>query len=373
MCRSVVHDFVTAVGNDDEPDAFLALGSSLDQAAKHIADPALADALLQGIAIAHDGQRAAERRLVLDLFAAGSIRVLVIPREAIWTLPTETLRAKLVVVMSAQSVLVDATTGERELSDYPIADVLRIQSFARDGGALRIMCQAEQADMYARDLTGGIAVESHLGDAATSSALVDLVFDDLTAGRIGSLQDVVDLLSWTYLARRARSLVADADGVVVPSADEDVLSRVVDRVVERLRRLCCVLSDRVGGLKLTSIGRMLARRGWRPSVLEPVFATALDDALAVLRRSPPREGAPTAPDVNAGQLEGFRLRLPRAIKNELGLEDADLASDEATAVERYERVLVGTFLFRRIPPGEEIAAFQALFVERIVDGLRAGH
>lgn len=192
----------------------------------------LADGLLKGIGIWHDGINKSDAEITLRLFLEGVVRVLIVPREAAWTLPA---RAGLVVVMGTQYVDFRPSTslkgiGERQVMEYTLHELVRMQGRAirhAQTGRFHIMCQAEHRDTYMRFLHDGLPLESILVD----SPLLTSVFGDLRKkGIVTTKQDALDLLGFTFLAKRIETNPVYYDA---PAGGRDIaLSRLVDLVFQ---------------------------------------------------------------------------------------------------------------------------------------------
>ncbi|TBU58370.1 Sec63-domain-containing protein [Dichomitus squalens] len=185
----------------------------------------LKDFITRGVGFFHAGIAQPDRLLMLELYAEGLIRVLIVPRDACWTLP---VRAVTVVVMGTQYFYVPPGSDERQLRDYPLEEIVRMQSKAvRHNGAGRfyLLCQAEGKDTITRFLNDGLPLESKLLETETLRAWYK---DRRKDGAIADKQQGVDALSFTFLARRLVSNPAyyDARSIAV----NELLSRIVDKL-----------------------------------------------------------------------------------------------------------------------------------------------
>lgn len=196
-------------------------------------DASLADFVSKGVGFFHSGIKKQDRLLMLGLFAEGAIRVLIVPHDSAMSLP---VRAAVVVVMGTQYVSVTETsssTGDRQVQDYSLAKIVRMQSRAvRHSGAghFFLFCQAEAKDTLTRFLNDGLPLESEL---LKSSVLVDW----MKAQKVdwnSKKQDLVDALSFSFLSRRVVTNPAYYD---CSSKDRNEnLSRIVDALVEEVSR-----------------------------------------------------------------------------------------------------------------------------------------
>ncbi|KZT66005.1 Sec63-domain-containing protein [Daedalea quercina L-15889] len=187
----------------------------------------LMDYISRGVGFFHEGVAREDRDLMLELYAEGLIRVLIVPRDACWALP---VRAVTVVVMGTQYLHV--TDEERQLRDYALEDLVRMQGRAvrHDGpGHFHLLCQVESKDTFMRFLNDGLPLESKL---LHTDVLRAWYRDRRRDGSIADKQQAVDALSFTFLARRLTSnpVYYDCSSTSV----NELLSRVVDRLDEEV-------------------------------------------------------------------------------------------------------------------------------------------
>ncbi|KAG9057370.1 hypothetical protein FS842_007071 [Serendipita sp. 407] len=199
------------------------------------------DGIMRGLVVWHGRMNHADRLLSLRLFAEGIVRVLITPRESCWTVP---VRAGLVIVMGTQYTVQKISGNsdaeqkiERYVAEYSVHELVRMEGRAvRHGkiGRLHILCQAEHRDTYMRFLTDGLPLESQiLGDTTGelgSDVLQTWVKQNRSKGLIKTRQDVMDLLSSTFLAYRLEHNPTYYDA---PEHSPVYLSRVVDALWER--------------------------------------------------------------------------------------------------------------------------------------------
>ncbi|KAF8493511.1 Sec63-domain-containing protein [Gautieria morchelliformis] len=229
QCQSVAANLITQCAIDIDTRAFLGRGASAEDVEiclRRLHNSALSNLISHGIGIFHEGMHRADRTLMLQLYLEGIIRVLIVPREACWTVP---VRASVVIVMGAQCIS-QISESDRQLRAYTIQEVAKMQACAvRPGqsGAFHLFCQAEQRDTFTRFLDEGLPLESTLMD---SEVLNDWLQDMRKRGSIASKQDFVDALSFTYLARRLETNPLYYDGS--PGKREHDISRHVDRLWE---------------------------------------------------------------------------------------------------------------------------------------------
>lgn len=190
-------------------------------------DQSLVDFVSRGVGFFHDGIPKPDRNLMLELYAEGIIHVLVVPRDSCWTLP---IRAACVVVMGTQLVYMDGDGSDRQLRDYDLTELVRMQSRAvrhNRSGHFHLFCQAEAKDTFTRFLNDGLPLESQLLETHHLKQWYQSRVED---GGIVGKQQAVDALSFTFLARRVVSNPVYYDAS--PNSRDETLSRVVDTLEE---------------------------------------------------------------------------------------------------------------------------------------------
>jgi antiviral helicase SLH1 len=229
QCHSVAAHLITQCAIDIDTHAFLGPGASPEDVEAYLSrlhNSSLSNLISHGIGIFHESVHRADLALMLQLYLEGIIRVLIVPREACWTVP---VRARVVIVMGAQYVSI-APESDRQLREYSVQEVAKMQACAvRPGqsGAFHLFCQADQRDTYMRFLDEGLPLESGLMDSEVLKAWLRGM---KTAGAIASKQDCVDALSFTYLAQRLETNPAYYDAS--PGNREHNISRYVDTLWE---------------------------------------------------------------------------------------------------------------------------------------------
>lgn len=367
QARATVHDLVTQTASDLE-ESFIAAGAreTIEAYAQSVRDPELAEALTHGIAVYHEGLRPEEQRIALELFGTGVVRVLVAAREACWTLP---VRSNAVIVMSAQYAVVRKDSEEREMKGYSMAELLQMQSLAIAASSDRaaeclILCQTEQADLYARYLGEGVPLESELMSESDETMLREMVWVDLGLDRITSRQDVVDMLSWTYLARRVESNPSyyrrsHQAGAEASSSIEQQLSRIGDTLLASIEARCGLLFSGKTELKMTELGRLFTDQGFTLGEIERLQAASLEKLVELSSSS---SSSPSSKDSTS--LNEFHSKLPRAIRDLIGIEKED-----AEVGEYRRRILLAAFSQGRVPRGEnhKLELEQAQLIRTILD------
>jgi antiviral helicase SLH1 len=258
LCRSVAMDLITRSGMEMDLNGFLPQsGLDIEPLVSRLQDKQLIEPLLHGIGMWWEGMRSSDSIFVLRLFAAGVLRALIVPRESCWKLKAQ---AGTVIVMGAQYVEVQPLINQQRVSDrktrnYNLQELVKMQGFAAqprletaetrnkpDGatGRFYLMCQSEQQEIYLKFLNEGLPLESSLvgtlmrktqfqSIAALQDMLDDIASwtrDVLHKSRQPTRQDFMDILSWSFLARRIHSNPVYY-GTALGLEDER-LSRLVD-------------------------------------------------------------------------------------------------------------------------------------------------
>ena len=189
-------------------------------------DPSLSNLLSNGVGIFHPGMHKEDRATILELYTGGIIQVLVVAREACWTLP---VRAAVVVVMGTQYVTIHNDGARRQVRDYTLAELVHMQGRAVRHGAMghfHLFCQAEDKDTYMRFLEGGLPLESQL---LHSDQLRQWYKHHRSRGHISSKHEGVQALSLTFLAQR---IVSNPTYYDCKGTRDERLSRIIDELEE---------------------------------------------------------------------------------------------------------------------------------------------
>lgn len=197
---------------------------TVEYALQQLGDRSLVEPIRHGIGIYHRGIPQGDQRVILELFSEGVLRAIIMPHEQCWTTP---LRAGLVVTLGTQYLHFEPD-GDRQFLNYSVNEVLRMQSLALRHlfvGRYLLICHPEEKDTFRRFLDQGLPLESRLME---SDVLKRWVEEGVQKGKIKSRQDIIDVLSFTFLARRVKSnpTYYDAESEQV----DEVLSRFVDRL-----------------------------------------------------------------------------------------------------------------------------------------------
>ncbi|KAH7924026.1 Sec63-domain-containing protein [Leucogyrophana mollusca] len=229
QCRAVARDLITQCALDMETErGFLSDGVSshyVEDFCSRLQDTTLVDFVSRGVGLFHTGISKADRNLILELYAEGIVRVLVVPRDACWTVP---VRAAVVAVMSTQYVHVEGEDAERQLRDYGLVELVQMQGRAvrhSAPGHFFLFCQAESLDTFTKFLNDGLPLESQLLE---SQELESWYRDRRKDGTLPNKQAGMEALSFTFLARRIASNPTYYD--ISSGSQDEALWRIIDRL-----------------------------------------------------------------------------------------------------------------------------------------------
>jgi pre-mRNA-splicing helicase BRR2 len=164
----------------------------LKMASQVMKEPTLQHVVDAGVAFLHGGMAESDRKTVIELFNAGTIKVLVCPAELCWQVECV---AHLVVIMGTETY----DGRERRHVDYSISDMLQMMGRHSVGstGKCVIMCHHSKKETLKKLLYEPLPIESHL-----DSHLHDHIISECVTKTIETMQDVVDYLTWSFLYRR---------------------------------------------------------------------------------------------------------------------------------------------------------------------------
>lgn len=169
----------------------------LNNYTKRLRDLSLVEFAMKGIGFFNPAVDKQDRTLMLEMFAEGILRILIVPKDSCWSVP---VRASVVIVMGTQYVHVEDQGVARQIKDYTLPDLVRMQSRAvrhSGHGHFHLFSQAETLETYSRFLDEGLTLESQLHESHTLRDWANTFFaHDLDRAQ------VMDILSFTYLAQR---------------------------------------------------------------------------------------------------------------------------------------------------------------------------
>ncbi|KAH8830852.1 Sec63-domain-containing protein [Flagelloscypha sp. PMI_526] len=234
QCRPVALDLITQTALQMETArGYLPIDVSEPQVQEFLLrfqDRSLVDIVSRGVGFFHNGIPKQDRTLMLELFAEGILKVLIVPREACWTLP---VRAAVVVVMGTQYAFVEKPGGPRHVRDYSLAEIVRMQGRAirhHRSGHFFLFCHSEAKDTILRFLNDGLPLESQLLETDHLMVWYKAAKQN---GSIQTKQQLVEALSFTFLSFRIMSNPSYYGFTNKPLQVK--LSQIVDALEDKIR------------------------------------------------------------------------------------------------------------------------------------------
>ncbi|GAB7364562.1 hypothetical protein MBLNU230_g5369t1 [Neophaeotheca triangularis] len=241
--RLTAKDLINYCGMEDNPRRFVRMSEEdLALNLARVKDEALREALSFGIGLHHAGLVESDRLLAEELFANNKIQILVATSTLAWGV---NLPAHLVVVKGTQ--FFDAKI--EGYKDMDLTDVL--QMLGRAGrpqfdtsGIARIFTQDAKKAFYKHFLHTGFPVESSL-----HNVLDNHLGAEVSAETIGTKQDALDYLTWTFFFRRLHKnpsyygleISADEHNTVAAQQQaNDYMIEMVDKSLNELADSGCI-------------------------------------------------------------------------------------------------------------------------------------
>ena len=259
--RLTAKDLINLCGMEDNPRRFVRMSEDdLQVNLSRVKDDALREALSFGIGLHHAGLVESDRQLAEELFANNKIQILVATSTLAWGV---NLPAHLVVVKGTQ--FFDAKI--EGYKDMDLTDVL--QMLGRAGrpqfdtsGIARIFTQDAKKEFYKHFLHTGFPVESSL-----HNVLDNHLGAEVSAGTIGTKQDALDYLTWTFFFRRLHKnpsyygleISAEEHNTMAAQAlANDYMISMVDASLESLATSSCLTLHSNGDVDPTPLGKIMS-------------------------------------------------------------------------------------------------------------------
>jgi antiviral helicase SLH1 len=259
--RLTAKDLINYCGMEDNPRRFVKMSEDDLQAnLSRVKDDALKEALSFGIGLHHAGLVESDRSLSEELFANNKIQILVATSTLAWGV---NLPAHLVVVKGTQ--FFDAKI--EGYKDMDLTDVL--QMLGRAGrpqfdtsGIARIFTQDSKKAFYKHFLHTGFPVESSL-----HNVLDNHLGAEVSAGTIGTIQDALDYLTWTFFFRRLHKnpsyygleiSAEEHNTVVAQQMANDFMISMVDKSLRELDESKCLELYPNGNVDSTPLGKIMS-------------------------------------------------------------------------------------------------------------------
>ena len=259
--RLTAKDLINLCGMEDNPRRFVRMSEEdLQLNLSRVKDEALREALSFGIGLHHAGLVETDRQLAEELFANNKIQILVATSTLAWGV---NLPAHLVVVKGTQ--FYDAKI--EGYKDMDLTDVL--QMLGRAGrpqfdtsGIARIFTQDSKKAFYKHFLHTGFPVESSL-----HHVLDNHLGAEVSAGTIGTKQDALDYLTWTFFFRRLHKNPSyyglevstdEHDSIAAQALASDYMISMVTKSLEELSQSDCLELQSNGDVDSTPLGKIMS-------------------------------------------------------------------------------------------------------------------
>ncbi|GAB7349890.1 hypothetical protein MBLNU459_g0582t1 [Dothideomycetes sp. NU459] len=259
--RLTARDLINFCGMEDNPRRFVKMSEEdLGLNLSRVKDEALREALSFGIGLHHAGLVESDRQLAEELFANNKIQILVATSTLAWGV---NLPAHLVVVKGTQ--FFDAKS--EGYKDMDLTDVL--QMLGRAGrpqfdtsGIARIFTQDAKKAFYKHFLHTGFPVESSL-----HNVLDNHLGAEVSAETIGTKQDALDYLTWTFFFRRLHKnpsyygleiSAEEHNTIAAQQLANDYMVELVDKSLGELAESGCITLHSNGDVDSTPLGKIMS-------------------------------------------------------------------------------------------------------------------
>ena len=259
--RLTAKDLINFCGMEDNPRRFVRISEDdLQLHLSRVKDEALREALNFGIGLHHAGLAESDRQLAEELFANNKIQILIATSTLAWGV---NLPAHLVVVKGTQYF--DAKI--EGYKDMDLTDVLQMLGRAGrpqfdSSGIARIFTQDAKKAFYKHFLHTGFPVESSL-----HNVLDNHLGAEVSAGTIGTKQDALDYLTWTFFFRRLHKnpsyygleISAEEQNTIAAQAlANDYMVEMVDKSLGELAKSSCTELLANGDIDSTALGKIMS-------------------------------------------------------------------------------------------------------------------
>ena len=259
--RLTAKDLINLCGMEDNPRRFVRMSEDdLQLNLSRVKDDALKEALSFGIGLHHAGLVESDRLLAEELFANNKIQILVATSTLAWGV---NLPAHLVVVKGTQYF--DAKI--EGYKDMDLTDVLQMLGRAGrpqfdSSGIARIFTQDAKKSFYKHFLHTGFPVESSL-----HNVLENHFGAEASAGTIGTKQDALDYLTWTFFFRRLHKnpsyygleiSAEEHNTIAAQQLANDYMIELVDKSLGELAESACITLHSNGDVDPTPLGKIMS-------------------------------------------------------------------------------------------------------------------
>lgn len=279
--RLTARDLINLCGMEDNPRRFVRMSEEdLQLNLDRVKDDALREALSFGIGLHHAGLIESDRQLAEELFANNKIQVLVATSTLAWGV---NLPAHLVVVKGTQYF--DAKI--EGYKDMDLTDVLQMMGRAGrpqfdNSGIARIFTQDSKKEFYKHFIHTGFPVESSL-----HNVLDNHLGAEISAATIGTKQDALDYLTWTFFFRRIHKnpsyygLELDPEeqtSNAAQTAASDFMIGLVEKSLGELAESRCVETFPNGDIDPTPFGKIMSYYYLSHKTIRHLLSHAKEDA-----------------------------------------------------------------------------------------------
>mmetsp|Transcript_17823 Transcript_17823/g.25189 ORF Transcript_17823/g.25189 Transcript_17823/m.25189 type:complete len:2374 (+) Transcript_17823:76-7197(+) len=239
----------------EEGESFLGHSSKTNDAisvSSKMRDRTLQQVIVSGVGFVHEGMMETDFDSVINLYCTGIITVLVCPYNMCWKM---NLQAHLVVIMGTEKF----DGRERRYIDYPIGDLLHMMGKASrqsidSNGKCVILCHTPKKEYLKKLLYDPLPIESHL-----DHYFHDHFNSEIVTKTIGSMQDAVDYITWSFLYRR---LTKNPNYYNLQGSSNVHLSEHMSEMVETVlgdleESKCCQINDE-GDVSPLNLGMIAA-------------------------------------------------------------------------------------------------------------------
>ncbi|KIW08267.1 uncharacterized protein PV09_01190 [Verruconis gallopava] len=259
--RLTARDLINYCGMEDNPRRFLRMPEEdLALYLSKVKDESLREALSFGIGLHHAGLVETDRQLSEELFLNNKIQILVATSTLAWGI---NMPAHLVVVKGTQYF--DAKT--ESYKDMDLTDVLQMLGRAGrpqfdSSGIARIFTQDSKKAFYKHFLHTGFPVESSL-----HLSLSNHLGAEISAETIGTKQDALDYLTWTFFFRRLHKnptyygldiSAEENDTVEAQRQANDFIVNLVSKSLDELAESDCIELHSNGDIDPTPYGKIMS-------------------------------------------------------------------------------------------------------------------
>jgi len=200
-----------------------------------------------GIGLMHEAIPEQDRLTLMKLYNAGAIQILIVTHPLVWSLSMQT---HLLVIVGTQYY----DGKEHGYVDYPIVDIMQLMGRASrpnvdESGVCVVLCHSPKKEYYKKFLYEPLPIESHL-----EHFLADPMNAEIVTKTIGSMQEAMEYLTWTFCYRRftRNPNYYNLQGISHRHLN-DHLSELVETTIRTLQDAKMVQLDEADNMKVTAL------------------------------------------------------------------------------------------------------------------------